>query len=144
DNEGWTPLMIATQRNNFDAVRFLIKNKADVNAIDRFKQTSLMHAIREDNLKIISFLVHYKTDVNAVDYNRSTALKNNAWVISFLVGKGADVNDLELDGWTPVMFVDNMKNLEIVRYLVVVSARMKTQLGEPAELPGSFAVLYCL
>lgn len=74
DQNGYTLLMWAANTKNIDAVKFLIKNKADVNAQDKNKFTALMYACWRGILEIVDILVANKADVDAIDINGTTAL----------------------------------------------------------------------
>jgi ankyrin repeat protein len=96
--ERTTPLMNACGRkNNIGIVRFLIKNRADVNASDSRKETPLHKAVSaDDNTEIIKLLIENGADVNA-GLPENTPLHRAAYMgaaknIAVLLANGAVVN----------------------------------------------------
>ena len=63
------PLHIAIQCGNFDMVKTLVKNGADVNLIASFKMRPLHLAVKARNLQIIEYLIENNADINAKDIN---------------------------------------------------------------------------
>lgn len=77
-------------------VNKLLQMGADVNGVDRFKNTALHVAVIAENLRMIECLVESGADINKVGYRNKTALEKAAsrqtvGVVKFLVGHGADV-----------------------------------------------------
>jgi ankyrin repeat protein len=83
-----TPLFLAAGSGNAEAVRFLIRQGADVNARERFGQTALSEAAFYGNVAVIKELLKNGADVNAVG-NDGTALdvaaKTNNGVVADLL-----------------------------------------------------------
>jgi hypothetical protein len=72
--EGMTALMLATQAGDFEIVRFLVKNGADVNLREsEYGTTPLMFAA-EGHAAVVLFLLERGADVNAKDKGGSTPL----------------------------------------------------------------------
>lgn len=69
-----SPLMYASYTGFADAVRLLIKARADVNAANNHKVTALMYAAGEGYTDIVDILIEAKADVNAQDEDGRTAL----------------------------------------------------------------------
>jgi len=61
-----TPLFLAAGSGNTEAVRFLIRQGADVNARERFGQTPLSEAAFYGNVGVIEELLKNGADVNAL------------------------------------------------------------------------------
>ena len=74
DQNGYTPLMWAANGQHFDAVNFLIQNKADINAGDKNNFTALMYACWRGNADIVELMIKNKADRDAIDINGTTAL----------------------------------------------------------------------
>jgi len=83
-----TPLFLAAGSGNPEAVRFLIRRGADVNAREQFGQTALSEAAFYGNIAVIKELLKSGADVNTVG-DDGTALDvaaktNNAVVADLL------------------------------------------------------------
>ena len=76
DLQGRTPLMLAAETGNIEAMEVLIKHKADPNLIDLDHNTLLHHAVMfEGNDTVNWILTHTSVEVNAQNYNKQTALQ---------------------------------------------------------------------
>lgn len=74
--EGWTPLMVACYNNALNCACFLLKNGANVNAVN-FKGTSVLMyakdgAIKSGRTTIADVVLSYKPDIFLKDYNDKT------------------------------------------------------------------------
>ena len=110
DIDGKTALIAATESNNIQAVKLLLKSKADVNAKDENGETALFIASGQNkNLEIIKTLLKAKADVNAKHYEDGAialfhAIGNdNPEVIKALLKAGAKVNTQTKSGTTALM-----------------------------------------
>ena len=83
DDNGITPLMVASEIGQIDIVKFLIEHGADVNSYDEDGYTAIMKASdfnsfdkapRGSQLKIIKFLIEHGADVNMTNNHGYTAL----------------------------------------------------------------------
>ena len=68
DEEGQTPLMIASHRNQIDIARMLIEKGADVNVQNKSDHTPLMFASVYGHTEVARMLIENGADVNAKDY----------------------------------------------------------------------------
>ena len=90
-------------------VKYLIKNGADVNAVDEFGWTALMHICARGCKEIAETLLENGANVNAQNACGGTALMNacsngnNLELIKLLLDSGADVNLQDEDGDTALM-----------------------------------------
>ncbi|MDX2020035.1 MAG: ankyrin repeat domain-containing protein [Deltaproteobacteria bacterium] len=74
DEDHRTPLHLAVDGADCDAVRLLLDAGADVNARDQSGCTPLHHAARQRHLSLAYLLVTYGADVNARDFAGSSVL----------------------------------------------------------------------
>ena len=59
DENGFSALIMATNKNNLDMVKFLLENGANINLQDQFGWSALIYATLSDNLEIdLSTLKH--------------------------------------------------------------------------------------
>ena len=82
-------LITAVNNNNFDIVKLLIENKADVNWKDGFQTTALMYAASKGNKDISILLLDNGADINASDGQGNTVLSaakvsNNKELIKYI------------------------------------------------------------
>ena len=73
NNEGYSPLVLATYRGNNEVAKFLIENGSDINGNSKMG-TPLMAAIVKGNTEIAKLLIEKKANVNSSDANGTTAL----------------------------------------------------------------------
>ncbi|EAY09395.1 ankyrin repeat protein, putative [Trichomonas vaginalis G3] len=69
DNQGKTPLIVASKSNHEEMVALLVSYGADVNEKDNTGQTALHYAAAIDNDKAIDILLSHDADINAEDNN---------------------------------------------------------------------------
>jgi ankyrin repeat protein len=118
---GATPLMLAAEVNNFDAIKILVEAGADPNLTTEYGTNALMLAAgggtdiqreRPDDerafaVETAKFLIEHGADVNAAGQYGWTAMHAAAYqgikdLIQFLASKGADVNAMDSFGQTPL------------------------------------------
>ncbi|MEH7122665.1 ankyrin repeat domain-containing protein [Bacillus sp. JJ1773] len=110
NEQGLTPLGIASHFGNKDAVQILLNYNADINAVSHSKiefipsNTALHAAIAgERNVEVNELLLRNKAKTNIFDSNGHTALHtaafhdNNSDLISLLIKHGASVH-AKVDG----------------------------------------------
>ena len=73
---GWTPLMWATNRHNFEGMRLLLAAGAGVNAVARDGTTAVMCTSegKDDDLVALDILCSYKPDLTMKDWRGRTIL----------------------------------------------------------------------
>ena len=77
NKQGWsrtTPLYLAAQNNCLEVARFLLDNRAVVDARSTTGATPLQIAAEKGNVAIASLLLSCKADINALDMKRRTPL----------------------------------------------------------------------
>ncbi|APV48604.1 hypothetical protein BWI17_02230 [Betaproteobacteria bacterium GR16-43] len=76
NEKGWTPLMWATNRHNFEAMKLLLAAGGDVNAIAGDGTTALMctRAGTDDDLIALDILCAYKPELTVKDWRGRTIL----------------------------------------------------------------------
>jgi ankyrin repeat protein len=93
-----TALMVALNYANYDIVELLVKNGADVNIQNCYRNTVFIFACDDCNIKIMKFLVDNGANINIRNRSRQTALirasiKNSREVVKWLLERGADTED---------------------------------------------------
>ncbi len=109
DADGWTPLMVASKNGNYDAVKFLIENKVNINEKNKFQGTALMHAALEGYYEIAKLLIENGANVNDKghldDYVIIWAVRSHKLnIVKLIVENGANIHIKGKDGKTPLMW----------------------------------------
>ena len=104
NNNGNTPLMIATRNGNTEIARMLIDRGADVNIPDNNGNTPLTWASDRGNIQIVRMLIDRGANVNAKNKWNITPLtwasdRGNIQIVRMLIGRGAIIS-----GVLPLLF----------------------------------------
>lgn len=68
NEQGFTPLTLAVENNQIEAVKYLVKIGADINATDDSGMTALMIAAKYNYTKMVEFLINENTNINNALY----------------------------------------------------------------------------
>ncbi|KAH6911351.1 hypothetical protein BKA70DRAFT_1460702, partial [Coprinopsis sp. MPI-PUGE-AT-0042] len=139
-HKGRTPLMLATWRNSFSAMRELLSLTGIlVNAADKDGDIPLVCAARWSNKADLSLLLaHPQINVNAADSYGRTALmvaSSEEKAILLLAHPKLKPNLVDPDGYTALMYASRFGRLEVVRVLLAdprVKVNLKSKDGETA------------
>jgi ankyrin repeat protein len=75
DEDGWSLLTYATNNGNYDVVRFLLENEANINIqTDETNRTALIIATEDNDTDIVWLLLKYGADVDIEDCFNKKAL----------------------------------------------------------------------
>jgi len=148
--QGATPLFLAAEVNNLDAIKVLVEGGADPNIATERGTTALMMASgagtdvqreRPDEERAVAvetakFLVERGADVNAAGQYGWTALHSAAYqgmkeVISYLVGKGARIDEKDSFGQTPLSISMSVLTQDIGARRLQIPRRFR---GDVAQL----------
>lgn len=107
DEDGNTPLLIASTNGNAFLVKLLIKAGVDVNQSNYAGLTPLFIATKNNHVDVVRLLIEAKADVNKEDKDGNTPLHeavyhHNRDIIKLLIEAHADVDKGDIDGWTPL------------------------------------------
>lgn len=106
NEEGYSPLILACYRNNYEVAKFIIKVGGDINSKSDMG-TPLMAAVVKRNFEIVKLLLEKKADVNISDINGTTAL------IYAVMFKSYDIVSLLVKANANPEFKDNRGNSAI-------------------------------
>ena len=168
-----SPIIIAINLNNIDAIRLLIESGADINKASSAQfHTPIIFAIEQENTEIIKLLINEGANLyferldnkNVLEYavynflksqnhnfdiiktlieanlninqkffnSKSTLLIkmaefDNQEYLSYLINKGASVNEKNKDGYSSLMIAGQYKNLKNVSLLLKNGANVNEQ-----------------
>ncbi|OQA91454.1 MAG: Ankyrin repeats (3 copies) [Elusimicrobia bacterium ADurb.Bin231] len=120
DNSNQTPLLKA---KNFDMIKLLVENGANINAVDAKGMSCLHYASQRGKTDIVKYLVGHGALVNIKDVLGRIPLHEAARndfteIVEFLVSCGADINAKDDRGLTPLHISAENRNYDTVKYLL--------------------------
>lgn len=129
-----SPLMSASENNEFEIVKLLVENGVDVNYLDSDHRTALFSASEKLNFEIVKYLLNNGAKINIVDIynvnalvfainnNRKANRSNKFETVKILIDRGIDVNNRDVDGKTPIFYALTSyfsdKDISIIKYIV--------------------------
>lgn len=116
---GVTPLMMASRTGNVKTVKALIARGADVNATETARsQTALMWAAAQGHSEVVSALAQAGSDVHARSAVSKAIVSRGNGLVS------ADIAEMRLGGFTPLLFAAAQGRVETARALLAAGARV--------------------
>ena len=135
DKNKKSPLMIASQYNNYEAVALLIENGANINDICTLKQNAIMYASEKADSFIIKLLLmnnaNYKQkNINGENVLHIAAKKGNLQAIKLLielslVDKNFDIDEKDKNNRSALFFAVSYGHVKIVDLLINVGKSNK-------------------
>ena len=131
DEEGQSPLLVASSRGSTPIVKVLVEAGAKVCVTDNEGDTCLICAVRNEkwgHTETVSYLAGLKdVDVNHKGQNMRTALhcavdKGHIYVVQVLIDAGADIEAKDNMGHSPLHLACRSGTLAIVKMLVDAGA----------------------
>ena len=122
-----TPLHTALIHGQIHAVKVLLENGANPNAVTREGKTPLHHAVNYSLLGSAKALLSAGADVNAVDVYEQTPLfdatkNDDVRIVKVLADAGVDVNKQDKDGYTALHTAVSRKSIASVAGLLNAGA----------------------
>ncbi|VDN93590.1 unnamed protein product [Brugia pahangi] len=127
DQNGYTPLLIASMSGNVPAIKLMIENNIQINHIDKEKHSAVHWAVACGQLEALITLLESGARVDCVDNQGAQAvhyaaaattnditLERCEAILHILLKYGANVNARDIDGRTPILWAASCGNLEIV------------------------------
>ena len=104
-----TPLMIAVQAQNMEAIDFILANGGGINDTDAFQNSCLHKAVAAGDIPILQTLAEQGADINAQNRNGTTPLisaaKNlHGGALTILLSHGASVELTDHGGYTALCY----------------------------------------
>ncbi|KAF8774427.1 putative ankyrin repeat protein RF_0381 [Argiope bruennichi] len=131
NNKGETPLHLAVLRSDYDLVKLLLENRADVTSVDHMKRTVLHCACEMGCFKVATLVAKYSspTIINMKDNSSKTPLLYACHygctdLIGCLLTQGAEINITDSRGNSPLIYaIENQKcSTEMINLLLDAGA----------------------
>nr|XP_033770848.1 uncharacterized protein LOC117345795 [Geotrypetes seraphini] len=119
--EGFTPLHVAVNTSNTDAVLFLLEHGADIDAVDiKSGRSPLIHAVENNSMNLVMLLLQNGANVNSQTYSGNTALHSASGrglldIVRVLMKNGADCSIKNYHNDTSLMVAKNKKVIDALR-----------------------------
>lgn len=127
DSDGDSLLHYAVSRD-LKVVEYLVKNKANVNAVNCWGETPLHTAAEKADLPVMQYLLTHKADIEIKDSFGGTPLRSALngrdpeKAINLLIKAGANTSDQDLDGNTTLHAAVIAGETDIAKILVSAGA----------------------
>jgi ankyrin repeat protein len=128
DPDRLTALMVAAEKGHRAVVALLLKEGADPNAMNEFKQPALVYAVRDNQPAIVAMLLKAGADPNLRGHDKDFALRDAASpsidpkITKLLIAHGADVNATATAGRTALHIAAYRGNLAVAKQLLDAGA----------------------
>jgi ankyrin repeat protein len=121
ENYGFSPLILATYRGNFEVAKYLITIVKDIN-YQSPEGTALMAAVMRNNSELIQLLIDKKANLDATSKTGVTALMlatqfKNIEIITLLLKHNANKLLKDMEGKTAFEYAVNTNNESIIQLL---------------------------
>jgi ankyrin repeat protein len=123
DNNGDTALMLAAWKRDFNVVKELLANGAEIDKANKYGNTALMLAAGKDNLDIVKELIANGDEIDKANNMGYTALlfaaiEGKSNVVKLLIAHGAEIDKADNDGWTALIHTADNGHLDIAKELL--------------------------
>ncbi len=127
-----TPLMIAANTSSLEAVKLLVQAGADLSAKDKKGRTALTYAKEAKYKRVIAYLeaAYEKRDAAGALTLGEAAATGTLYRVKALLDAGADVEQSDEHGQTPLMFAVAAGHVELVRMLCAAGANVHATRGD--------------
>jgi len=124
NRHGDTALIFACEnKNNYDTVKLLLDNRAEINIKNKYGQTALDIACENNFKNIVELLLEKGAEINIKNTNSETPLwiaceKGHEEIVELLLEKGAEINIKNKDDDTPLWIACKKGYQKIVELLL--------------------------
>ena len=146
DEDGDTPLYVATMFNNTRFMKKLIDAGANINSKNNQKKTPLHYAAAYKKVETVRLLVSEGANLEAKDKNGYTPLHQAVFMkkgdsIEYLIESGADVNSVTNHGVSVLhTSITYRVYTELVRFLIEAGAKVNYSIPEHELFPLHYAM----
>ncbi|WP_424244664.1 ankyrin repeat protein [Elusimicrobium posterum] len=130
NDEGFTPIMKASELGSLAIVKHLVEYDADVNGASAYSISALMAAAAGGHSAVVSYLLENGAQINAKDALGKTAMihavqsNGDAATIMLLAKAGGNIEDVNEIGDTPIIIAINNDNDSAASALVALGANL--------------------
>ena len=133
-------LLEAVQRQDQAAVRALLKQRVDVNAVRGDGATALAWAVHQDDVDTVDLLIRAGANVNAANGLGVTplmlaAVNGNAAMVGRLLQAKADPKAARSSGETPMMLAARTGNTAVIKALLGAGVVADDKMGTRGQTP---------
>lgn len=124
-----TALMVAAESNKLNIVEYLVKNGADINAINSYEYNALLCACKFDSLEVLKYLHELGSSYEiTIETNYSALMVASEFksinIVKHLLLEQVFINAQAWDGITALMLAACQGNFEIVKLLIEAGANI--------------------
>lgn len=145
DDDENTILFYVINQNSYDkndrilnCIRLLVSRGVSINAENNDNETVLLKAAKKGLMRTSSLLIELGASLSAADSQGQNALlrvvsgaeyysDDRAQLIRFLINKGMNINDVDFEGNTGLMFAASEGNVELTQLLLQLGADTNKQ-----------------
>ena len=118
----WNALISASVKGKLEIVKYLVENKADIEAVETNGRTSFNLASMHNQVEILKYLVSKNVNIHTKDNDGNTALinacfKDSLEAVVYLIQLGVDIEERDNDGWTALRLAQYYNHKEIEEIL---------------------------
>jgi len=115
-------LIYASKYGHFDIVKYLVENGADLNIQDINENTALMYGVYNSR-KVAEYLITQGSNLDIVNNRKCNCLHisssiGNLVITDILYNQGMNLEDIDINGNTPIFVALLNKQYNIVKYLL--------------------------
>jgi ankyrin repeat protein len=135
DTQGLTPLLHSVHRDNAESLTFLLEMGANLEPTDAEGLTPLAHAVLENHERSVKLLLEKGANVDVLSNIgakrnlpgriHDAIYKGNENVVRMLLAMGADVEEHDTQGPTPLLHSIRRGNAEILTFLLEMGANLE-------------------
>ncbi|KAJ3282179.1 hypothetical protein HDU79_010109 [Rhizoclosmatium sp. JEL0117] len=132
NSDNATPLSLAAEKGNIEAVKALLRCGANIEAKDNDRSTPLIHASSQGHTEIVEILLECGANIefqNRLGYSALAyaALKGNFQTVNLLLNCGASIESTNSNGDTPATLAAAMGHTETLRLLIACGATIESK-----------------
>ncbi|VDD91309.1 unnamed protein product [Enterobius vermicularis] len=126
DHNGYTPFLLASMSGNISAMELLAQRGTNINHFDKDKHSAVHWAVVCGEVCVFSMHINYTTvgaqPLHYATVSEDVPLETSAAILHVLLKNGANVNAVDFDGRTPLLWAACNGNPEAIIALLQAGA----------------------
>ncbi|WP_264704376.1 ankyrin repeat domain-containing protein [Wolbachia endosymbiont (group B) of Apotomis betuletana] len=127
-----TSLHLASEAGEWDKVKLLLDESANIEVQDEFGYTPIFLATQSGKWSVVELLLDRGANIDAQDKEGKTLLHfaasgNNLDMVQFLLDRGASIEVQDGRDWTPILYAAQGGNLDIAQFLLDKGADIEVE-----------------